>query len=137
MMYTVEIPLKPVPKARPRVSGGHAYTPTKTKRFESDVATMVRCKMLSLGHKMIKSGVYVSLTFNFRAPTSALVGCPNYTTTSDVDNLIKSILDALNGVSYVDDRQVVQVFATKRWAESDGVVVTVSDEPFSLCVVNR
>jgi hypothetical protein len=32
---------------------------------------------------------------------------------ADVDNIVKPILDAMSGVVYVDDRQVVQVTARK------------------------
>jgi len=31
----------------------------------------------------------------------------------DIDNLIKTICDGLNGVAYIDDRQVVEVIARK------------------------
>ncbi|MDD6796479.1 MAG: RusA family crossover junction endodeoxyribonuclease, partial [Clostridiaceae bacterium] len=35
----------------------------------------------------------------------------------DIDNCIKVILDALNGIAYEDDKQVVQVIAVKKWTE--------------------
>ena len=35
----------------------------------------------------------------------------------DLDNAIKSILDGLNGVAYYDDKQVVQISATKMWTQ--------------------
>ena len=31
----------------------------------------------------------------------------------DLDNFLKAVLDALNGICYVDDRQVVQVSGSK------------------------
>ena len=34
----------------------------------------------------------------------------------DIDNVIKSSLDAMNGVLYQDDKQVTRVSAEKRWA---------------------
>lgn len=136
MMYTTTIPIKPVPKARPRVSNGRAYTPQRTKQFERDVAVMVRSTMMKNCQKPIEGSVYVAITFNFKTPNADFVGCSNYTTTSDVDNLIKAVLDALNGVAYNDDRQVVQVTGWKRWDVSDSVIVTVSDEPFLISVKN-
>ena len=33
----------------------------------------------------------------------------------DLDNLLKSVFDSLNGICYPDDMQIVQVFAEKRY----------------------
>lgn len=38
-----------------------------------------------------------------------------HTKTPDVDNLVKLVLDALNGYAYGDDAQVVAISATKRY----------------------
>jgi Holliday junction resolvase RusA-like endonuclease len=38
---------------------------------------------------------------------------------TDVDNLAKFVLDSLNGLLYVDDRQVASIFATKIF-DNDG-----------------
>ena len=35
----------------------------------------------------------------------------------DIDNVVKSTLDAMNGVAYGDDKQVVELSATKVWAD--------------------
>lgn len=44
----------------------------------------------------------------------------------DIDNYVKAVLDGLNGVAYLDDRQVVQVFATKAQpATTEGTYVIV------------
>ena len=37
-------------------------------------------------------------------------------TGGDVDNMVKFVLDASNGVLYSDDRQVVSIFSSKIWA---------------------
>ena len=46
----------------------------------------------------------------------------------DIDNVIKSTLDAMNGVLYGDDKQVIRVQAEKRWAlqpDQAGVALTI------------
>lgn len=46
----------------------------------------------------------------------------------DVDNYAKAALDGMNGVVWEDDRQVVQLGATKRWAfdgEEEGLTIEV------------
>lgn len=35
----------------------------------------------------------------------------------DIDNIVKSSLDAMNDVAYGDDKQVVELSATKVWAD--------------------
>lgn len=36
---------------------------------------------------------------------------------ADVDNLAKAVMDSLNGYAWTDDRQVVDLTVTKRWAD--------------------
>lgn len=43
----------------------------------------------------------------------------------DIDNIIKAVLDALNGVAYKDDTQVVQVMATKKYGDKAFVEVAI------------
>lgn len=40
-----------------------------------------------------------------------------YQNKKDIDNLIKFVLDALNGKAYIDDRQVVSIRSTKVYAD--------------------
>jgi Holliday junction resolvase RusA-like endonuclease len=42
----------------------------------------------------------------------------------DMDNVVKAIFDACNGVVYLDDKQVVKLSMMKRYGERD--VTTVS-----------
>lgn len=125
--FAVDLPFKPIPKGRPRVCNGRAYTPKRTKSFETDVGVIVRCKMNQLGIKKFKEGVSVCVIFNFKTTKETLVGSFNHTTTSDLDNLVKSVLDAMNGIVYDDDRQVFHIEAYKRWSTEDGVNLRISD----------
>ena len=47
------------------------------------------------------------------------------TVRTDLDNIAKSILDALNGLVYVDDRQVVRLHASKEWGDVERVWVQI------------
>ena len=50
-----------------------------------------------------------------------------HTSKPDVDNLAKAVLDALNGILYEDDSQVVMLAVTKQYAkEEPGTMVTLS-----------
>ena len=51
-----------------------------------------------------------------------------YTKKPDADNLAKAILDALNGVAYPDDAQIVKLTVRKRYGEADMVHVLIEEE---------
>lgn len=45
----------------------------------------------------------------------------------DLDNLLKSVADALNGVAYTDDCQIVHVTVNKFWSEEAKAEVTIKE----------
>ena len=101
-MISFTIPGKPTPKARPRVMrGGWTYTPAKTKKQENLVKLLAISRRQAL--KLAISGG------DFRLQ----VICYGAHPLSDWDNLGKLISDALNGVFWHDDRQVVDARVMK------------------------
>ncbi len=135
MKLTIWVPGKPVPKGRPRFGRGRTYTPKTTRDYEAKVAEAATEAMQAAGVDQTAGRVAVVVTAVFAVPKSyrgreradAILGCsyPN----ADADNLLKSALDGLNGVLVDDDRQCVQVAATKRWArdgEADGLTIEVT-----------
>ena len=64
-------------------------------------------------------GVYI--TFDFKKP----VKTSKITPSQDVDNCAKAILDALNGICYLDDKQCCELYASKRWADDNAIKVTI------------
>lgn len=125
---------KPQGKARPRFSrkSGTVYTPTQTKKYEEFIAMKYR---LAHGEKR-KSFVFVDIMAIFPIPKSwskrdrkeAARGAI-FPGKPDVDNIIKVVLDALNGVAYDDDKQVIAVACQKGYQKDDekpGLYVTVN-----------
>jgi Holliday junction resolvase RusA-like endonuclease len=47
---------------------------------------------------------------------------------NDIDNVCKCVLDAMNGIVYLDDNQVVLLHATKRFDTVASVHVLVREE---------
>lgn len=95
-MTVIEIPGTPVPKQRPRLASGRVFTPPKTHAAEELIAWKAR----AAGVRISTSDVSVTAGFYFTGKRRG-----------DIDNLVKTVLDALNGVAYVDDRQVVHLQA--------------------------
>lgn len=90
-------PGNPIPKERPRL-GRRVYTPARTRKAEEDLRFWARNVTATKATGPIK----VSLSF-YRA-TAAPV---------DIDNLAKLVLDALNGICWQDDRQIVMLSLLK------------------------
>jgi Holliday junction resolvase RusA-like endonuclease len=93
---------EPRPKARARVVKGHAYTPKATKEFEA----LIREVWDSVPRPDMAECVRLDVVF-FR---STRQHC-------DVDNLLKSVKDALNGRAYSDDWRVHDVRGRKHYTE--------------------
>ena len=118
----------PQGKARPRFShkSGTVYTPAKTARYER----LIRKAFLDAGGETIPAGCYVAITVDayFRIPKSYTKGkrlaCQHNVNRPakkpDIDNVLKAVMDALNGVAYEDDKQVVEVICRKWYSQSTG-----------------
>lgn len=96
--YSFTVPGNPVPKARPRVVDGHAYTERCTAEYEEAVRMTAHA---TIPHPL-KVPVRVSLIF-WRGTHRRC----------DLDNLIKAALDGLNGVAFKDDDLVYDIHAAK------------------------
>lgn len=129
-MIKLNIPIEPVSKARPRVTrSGHTYTPKKTKDFQTQVGW--HFKKCCPNHKPITSLISMCLTLTFKVPKSyskqktldALEG--KITNNKDVDNLAKSVLDALNGLAFIDDRQVVELYVKKEYGLANNIEIKI------------
>ena len=117
----------PVPKSRPRVvtkgKMRFAYTPKRVRDWED----IIREEAKKHFERPFDGPVVVSLIFLMPRPKSRRL---EYwvATTPDLDNLEKSVLDALNEVAYMDDRLVVVKSSSKRYVQKEepGVQVIVT-----------
>lgn len=128
-VYTFTVPGKPFGKQRPRVTRtGHAFTPKETVSYEN----LVRMSFVEKYPEFIPTGgpVILSIIAAFPVPPSwtkkkakaALAG-NIYPGKPDIDNVLKIIQDALNGIAYTDDAQIFHADITKSYAEKPGVTV--------------
>ena len=131
-MTHIKFEIPPRPKGRPRFAKGHAYTPNATKIYEDSMAQEY---LLKNGKKYL-GPVSLFITFNYKIPNSRIKELKHgqvCTEKADLDNLIKIVGDSLNGIAYLDDKQVYKIVAEKKWADSNSVDVMIFeyDEPLT------
>ena len=129
---------EPVGKGRPRfVRRGNftqTYTPQKTKTYEDEIRMMARAAMGS--NELLDTPVTVAIYIRAPIPASfsrqkrkdALEGILKPTKKPDIDNIAKCFLDAMNGIVYLDDKQVVNLHLTKVYAETPAVEIMVKED---------
>lgn len=128
------IPGEPCGKGRPRVvhvnGVSRTYTPEKTARYENLVQLMFRnaCReYIAEGPAGMRIEAYFSIpkSTSKRKRELMLVGMIRPTKKPDMDNIAKIICDALNGLAYRDDSQIVRLSLDKRYAERPHVDVEI------------
>jgi Holliday junction resolvase RusA-like endonuclease len=126
----VELPGEPQGKLRPRFTRrGFAYTPAKTRAYEAALAGAAR---VAMGRQKpmdgplivnVRAFMRVPASWNRKRRDAALAGVV-YPTRWDWDNLAK-VCDALNGIVWTDDSQIVQGHVTKQYSESPRLRIEV------------
>lgn len=85
----------PIPKGRPRRGkNGHTYTPARTTAAEEALKWEMKTVVLRA------TSLPCAVRLQFRCATWRRC---------DIDNLTKLVLDAGNGVVWVDDQQIVEL----------------------------
>ena len=105
------------------------YTPKKTSDYEK----LIRAKFVEQNPKIkpawLDYNVIANIVVGYTVPVSYSkkkreeVMNKGYPQKPDVDNIVKAILDGLNGVAYTDDKQVVCLNIYKQYAEDNFVEV--------------
>lgn len=108
------------------------YTPSETAAYENLVRLAYREKC---DHIAFEQGVAVDLRViaYMRIPASAskrkqstmLSGEIRPTKKPDSDNILKAVLDGLNGVAYHDDAQIVDVQIRRFYSDNPRLVVKI------------
>lgn len=128
----IKVPGRPRGKARPRFHNGHAYTPKNTRDFEKEIRV---CYLQQDGRKFDGS-VSINIEAIFKIPESwskkkkweTIDQGKRPEIRPDIDNIVKIVMDALNGVAYKDDSQVVDISARKVYGLGyEGLHITVEE----------
>jgi Holliday junction resolvase RusA-like endonuclease len=124
----------PVGKQRPRFTKtGRTYTPKKTSDYEATIKAQALSAMGPADPLETPVAVYIYI--NHAIPTSyskkrkeACLNRFERPKKPDLDNVAKAYLDAMNGIVYKDDVQVVSLHVTKRYDTIASVHVCVKEE---------
>lgn len=110
--FELILPVAAHTKQRPRFGRGRAYTPSGTRSWEEQLAWHF---IEQHGRPRLDGAVRVELYFG------------GVQTNQDIDNLAKSCLDALNGIAFADDRQVVELVARKASGRTPRTAITITE----------
>ena len=132
--FTVSGP--PVAKSRARSGGqGRHYTPEHTKKYEAhtrlaaQIAMGERLPMKGAVEMLIVAVLPIRQSWSKPKRIRAAAGTIWPTTRPDIDNYLKIIADACNGIVYDDDSQIASVRATKVFGDRPRMDVTVEVIP--------
>ena len=125
---------EPIPWKRPRFNGKskHVYEDSKVREYKAKVIEAFE----ESGGKVYEKDVplRMSVRFYLGVPKSAskkkireMISKLFPTKRPDNDNLYKGIADALNGIAYYDDSQIVITHIYKRWTEYPRVEITIEE----------
>ena len=132
MRLEFKVPGEPVGKGRPRFvrATGRTYTPEKTERYEN----LVKLAFIKEYPDVvpIEGPISVEMVANFSIPKSwskkkqalAAAGALRPTKKPDTDNIAK-IKDALNGIAWIDDAQVVEESISKNYTDVPSLTIII------------
>lgn len=127
----IVIPGPPVAFARAGANGTRRYTPAKQARWMKVAQHYAAIQYGPL--PPVTDAVAIRVVATFAIPKSwtkarkaaAIAGSARHTSKPDASNLLKIVEDALNGVVFVDDAQVVSARVEKTYGAEAKVTVTV------------
>jgi Holliday junction resolvase RusA-like endonuclease len=136
-MVTFKVDANPVGKQRARyVKRGNfvqTYTPEKTRTYE----TLIKDAAIEAMGASEPLETPVNLYLYIRAPipksyskkkiADCLNGFEKPIKKPDASNVLKSVEDAMNGVVYKDDTQIVNIHVTKVYSSQSGIDVCVKE----------
>ena len=128
--------IEPVEQARPRAAyiGRRIimYDPEKVKNFKKELSQLARLHYRDEpldGALEIEVSFYrpVQKSLSKKERARRLSGEHRPTVKPDLDNYIKSTLDALNGILWTDDKHIVDLHAHKYYSDSPRIEIAVRE----------
>lgn len=115
-------------KKRPRLNTktGHVYNPNQKE--EETLKSRIRQHILPVLQSPIETAVKLDCTFWIPYPKSWSNKQKYFRyklTRPDIDNYYKFVLDVLNGIVYLDDKQVVELTGSKHYYSEERTIIKI------------
>jgi len=136
LVVTFTVDGDPIPKGRPRFArrGKFVQTYTDAKTIEYETYVALKARQAIGASEPFNGALSVFLYLRYEVPASyskkrkeACLSGLEYPKRIDIDNVYKSITDAMNGIVYLDDSQIVEAHIKKVYAETAGANVMVQE----------
>ena len=138
MHVTFQVETTPVGKGRPKFARRgkfvSIYTPTKTREYEDLIREAAKQAMGNQEPLKTPVAAYIYITvpipqsYSKKRFKDCLDGLERPCKKPDCDNVMKAFLDAMNGIVYDDDSQVVSLHGTKVYGTIGMVEVLVKED---------
>ena len=111
----------PVPQGSMKVINGHILHSQGSALavWRSTVALSARFA----GAKPVDGAIGIEIIFRVKRPKTVKRDYP--TVAPDLDKYIRGVLDALTGIGYIDDSQVIDIKAEKVYSDSPGADIKI------------
>lgn len=134
MTFSLRVYGLPVPQGRPRatVRAGHAhvYERREDKDWKAVVKAQVIAALMADPRGMPWDGALsLSLRFHLARPASLPRKVVYHVKKPDADNLAKAVKDAMTGLVYRDDSQIVALMVSKVYGDQPGVAIDAERAP--------
>jgi Holliday junction resolvase RusA-like endonuclease len=106
------IPGRPVPLQRSRTRAGKHYLPPRSRAYRE----LVQAAWLEAGRPTVGAEPFTLSARFYGARANA-----------DLDNLVKAVLDALNGLAFADDAQLMSIMGAHKVKDHESLARTVVD----------
>jgi Holliday junction resolvase RusA-like endonuclease len=112
--------------------GKHSYQSKAVTDYQKAITAMALAQTTQ-DMRSLSGDLYVSVEFVWKHPKSwgkkrmaeLREICIYKPSRPDIDNLCKGVFDALNGVIWNDDSQIVSIHAWKRYGYNDAIIMRV------------
>ena len=119
MTFKFSVDGVPVPQGSMRVFNGHIVH-NKAKELMA-----WRGMIVEAAQNLTPHNGPISITMHFRVRRPKTVKRDMPTVAPDLDKYVRNVGDALTGIAFIDDAQIVEIVATKKYADIFGVDIEI------------